>query len=88
MADEQAPPPDDSPTPATSHTEDAFLVTRHFHVSFRGVIAVMVLATVCGMSAYGLEVKEPLYTLAGMALGFYFGQRQPKAPPAGRASSA
>ncbi len=44
-------------------------------VSLRGWIAVLITATVCIMSAFTIEVKEPLYTLAGLAIGFYFGQK-------------
>lgn len=45
-------------------------------VSLRGWIAVIVIVTVCAMSVLALEVKEPLYTLAGLIVGFYFGQNQ------------
>jgi hypothetical protein len=43
-------------------------------VSIRGWIALILVLTVCGMSAYGLTVNEPLYTLSTIAVGFYFGQ--------------
>jgi hypothetical protein len=52
-----------------------------FGVSLRGWIALIVVLTVCGMSAWQLEIKEPLYTLAGLVIGFYFAQsKQQKTP--------
>jgi len=45
-------------------------------VSVRGWITLIVVATVCGMSIFAIEVKEPLYTMAGMCLGWYFGQKK------------
>lgn len=59
------------------HIEDTAITTRHLHVSLRGVLATLVVLTVCFMSLYGLEVKEPLYTLSAMTVGWYFG-RQPQ----------
>lgn len=47
-------------------------------VSLRGWISLIVVLTVCLMSASNVEVKEPLYTLAGLIVGFYFGQNQKK----------
>jgi hypothetical protein len=47
-------------------------------VSVRAWIAVLLVITVCCMSAGGLKVEEPLYTLVGMALGWYFGQKEKK----------
>jgi hypothetical protein len=44
-------------------------------VSIRAWLAVLTVGTICAMQAAGMEVKEPLYTLGGMALGFYFGQK-------------
>lgn len=49
--------------------------SRLFGVSIRGWLAVVLTVTICGMSAFTLEVKEPLYTLGGLAIGFYFGQK-------------
>lgn len=48
--------------------------SRILGISLRGWIALMVMVTICGMSISALEVKEPLYTLAGLIVGFYFGQ--------------
>lgn len=45
-----------------------------FGVSLRGWIALVVVLTVCVMSALKIDVMEPLYTLAGLIVGFYFGQ--------------
>jgi hypothetical protein len=49
-----------------------------FYVSLRGWISLIVVTTVCVMSYQQLEVKEPLYTLAGLIVGFFFGQSKPK----------
>jgi hypothetical protein len=43
-------------------------------MSLRGLIALTVTTTVCAMSLSMIEVREPLYTLAGLIVGFYFGQ--------------
>lgn len=51
-----------------------------FGVSLRGLIALVVISTVCVMSVAVIEVKEPLYTLAGLIVGFYFGQNQKTQP--------
>ena len=48
--------------------------SHFFSVSLRGLITLMVVGTVCAMSVWGLEVKEPLYTLVGLCIGYYFGQ--------------
>lgn len=52
--------------------------SRVFNVSLRGWIALIITSTVCVMSIMALEVKEPLYTLAGMVIGFYFANSQQK----------
>lgn len=44
-------------------------------VSVRAWITVLLVSTVCSMSLAEIEVKEPLYSLAGMAVGFYLGQK-------------
>ena len=48
-----------------------------FGVSIRAWIAVLVIGTVCFMSIREISIKEPLYTLAGLVVGFYFGQNPP-----------
>ena len=52
-----------------------------FYVSMRAWIALIVVGTVCIMSFRQTEVKEPLYTLAGLVVGFFFGQAKPKPTP-------
>lgn len=52
-----------------------------FGVSLRGWIALIIVLTVCVMSILALEVKEPLYTLAGLVIGFYFAQSQKPQKP-------
>jgi hypothetical protein len=37
-----------------------------------------VVATICLMSGLKIDIKEPLYTLAGLIVGFYFGQNPKK----------
>lgn len=49
-----------------------------FHVSVRGWLAIGLAGTVCYMQATGQTVDEPLYTLATVALGYYFGQKGQK----------
>jgi hypothetical protein len=49
-----------------------------FGFSVRSMIAFMIGGTVCAMSLMGKDVKEPLYTLAGMVVGFYMGAHKPK----------
>lgn len=64
---------DQSEAPATnpSTSEESTL----FNVSVRAWTLLMLVTTVCVMSVTGIEVKEPLYTLVGLAVGFYFGQK-------------
>lgn len=50
--------------------------SKIFNVSMRGWIALIVILTVCAMSVMGIEIREPLYTLAGMVVGFYFAQQK------------
>jgi hypothetical protein len=52
--------------------------SRIFGASLRGWIALFVIYTICIMSMIGREVREPLYTLAGMVVAFYFGQEKGK----------
>lgn len=48
--------------------------SHFFSVSLRGIITLSVVWTVCGMSIYGAKIEEPLYTLVGLCVGYYFGQ--------------
>jgi hypothetical protein len=47
-------------------------------VSLRGWIALIVVLTICLMSGLKIDIKEPLYTLGGLIVGFYFGQNPKK----------
>lgn len=49
-----------------------------YGVSIRGWIAIVVVFTVCLMSGMKIKIEEPLYTLAGLIIGFYFGQNPKK----------
>ena len=44
-------------------------------VSVRGWLALMLVATVCALSGGDVVIREPLYSMAIMVLGFYFGQK-------------
>lgn len=45
-------------------------------VSVRGVVVVLLVLTTCAMSVTGIEVKEPMYSLSLMSVGWYFGQKK------------
>lgn len=49
--------------------------SHFFKISVRAWIAVLIVVTVCVMSIFRVEVIEPLYTLASMSVGWYFGQK-------------
>lgn len=50
-------------------------------ISIRGWLSLIVVYTVCLMSVFKLEVKEPLYTMCGMMIAFYYAQnKQPNKP--------
>jgi len=51
------------------------LESELFGVSIRAWTLMILVLTVCIMSVMGIEVREPLYTLVGLAVGFYFGQK-------------
>ena len=57
--------PEEPQKPAESHL---------LNMSVRAWIALIVVCTVCYMSVRTIDVKEPLYTLAGLIVGFFFGQ--------------
>ncbi len=48
-------------------------------ISVRSIIVSVVVLTVCIMSSLKLKVEEPLYTLVGLTVGYYFGQSNSKA---------
>lgn len=52
--------------------------SKFLGVSVRGWLAIILTLTVCAMSLLVLEVKEPLYSLVLMAVGFYLGQKTSK----------
>jgi len=43
-------------------------------MSLRGFIALLIVFTVCVMSSLGNKIEEPLYTLVGMVIGYYYAQ--------------
>jgi hypothetical protein len=49
--------------------------SRLFSVSVRAWIVVIITFSICAMSLMGKEVVEPLYGLAYIAVGYYFGQK-------------
>lgn len=49
--------------------------SKVYGVSIRGWLAVILVSTVCIMSGLGIEVKEPLYSMVLLAIGFYYGQK-------------
>lgn len=57
-------------------TKDSTIKLFNYDVTVRALLAVMLTTTVCVMHIYGIEVKEPLYTLSTMAIGLYFGQKK------------
>ena len=48
--------------------------SKLFGVSIRGWIVILMVITMCGMSIYGINIVEPLYSSILLGLGFYFGQ--------------
>lgn len=49
--------------------------SRLFNVSVRGLMALLLTATVCAMALLKIEIDEKIFTLVGMAVAFYFGQK-------------
>lgn len=48
----------------------------HFvKISVRAWIALILVLATCTMSIMAKEIKEPLYSLVTLAVGFYFGQK-------------
>ena len=52
--------------------------SRIFGVTVRGILVTLVVITVCVMSYMAKKVEEPLYTIASLTIGYYFGQNQNK----------
>jgi hypothetical protein len=63
----------------TFMTERSLGESLAFGISVRAWISLMLSGTVCWMAVNSVKVEEPLYTLATIAIGFYFGrQSNPK----------
>lgn len=67
-----------TPTEDTAHLAKSSFLGR-IGLSVRGIVVVTVTVTVCGMSWTGHTVAEPLYSLAGIVIGYYFGQMKHQA---------
>jgi hypothetical protein len=52
--------------------------SRLFGISLRGWLTLMVVGTICGLAVVQIEVKEPLYSIGALTVGFYFGQKTKK----------
>lgn len=50
--------------------------SKVFGISARALITLIVVVTVCAMALLGMPVEEPLYTLVGMCVGYYFAQKE------------
>jgi hypothetical protein len=64
---------------ARENVPDASELTA-FGLNIRGLITALIIFTICFMSILQLEVKEPLYTLGGMIVAFYFGHQAGSTP--------
>lgn len=86
MQDETAPPfkvdPPAPGAPPIGPSGPFDTDSKIFDVSVRSLLTLLVVATVCLMSVWGLKIEEPLYTLVGMIVGYYFGQSKHKVAPA------
>lgn len=51
--------------------------SKIFGISVRGFLVITLCVTVCGMSLLEMKVLEPMYSAFMLALGFYFGQKNP-----------
>lgn len=53
-------------------------------MSVRSVGFLFIVGTCCWMAANQIDIKEPMYSVLTMAVGFYFGQKagpKPTTPP-------
>ena len=66
------------PAPSDNHT--VMPNSQLMSVSIRGWITLIVVFTVCLMSVMKIVVVEPLYTMTGMIIAFYFGQNTNNKP--------
>jgi hypothetical protein len=64
--------------PSSEGKAAKFLDSHILRLSVRAIICLELITTVCVLSYIGKEIKEPLYTLATMAAGFYLGQMKPQ----------
>lgn len=64
--------------PTTQPTPPPPAESSALGVSVRGWVTLMIVATVCGMSALALAVDEPLRGGFIFCIGFYFGQKAMK----------
>lgn len=69
------PPPDTTAVIASSQPQVGGSESGVAGVSIRAWLALLLTGAVCAMALLGREVKEPLYTLSIVAIGFYFGQK-------------
>lgn len=51
-----------------------------FNVSVRAWITLIVICTICYMALQLIEVKEPLYSISLITIGFFFGQGKQSRP--------
>ena len=65
----------EQPQPPINHRRE-FSSSNIAGVSVRAWLSILLTVTVCAMSLMNLEVKEPLYTLVGMAVAYYLGSSQ------------
>lgn len=66
-------------SPQTPTTQLPIIPTgdsKAFGITVHGWIAITVVYTICLMSVFGMTVSEPLYTIGGMVVAFYFGQKK------------
>ena len=50
--------------------------SKAFGITIHGWIAMIVVYTICLMSVFDKTISEPLYTIGGMVVAFYFGQKK------------
>ncbi len=58
-----------------SEPDPAAMESKVLGVSMRDWLATMLVATVCGMSIWKMQVEEPLYTMTSIVVAFYFGHQ-------------
>lgn len=51
--------------------------SKAFNVSVRAWGFLIIITTVCIMSTLGRKIEEPLYTMAGMIIAYYYAQKEP-----------